>query len=448
MLSPEDMELLCRVGVGTPMGELIRRYWLPAMYSWEIPPDGQPLRVRLLGEDLIAWRSTDGTASFVQDRCPHRGAGFYFGRNEESGLRCAYHGWKFDVAGNCVDMPNEPAGSNFKNKVRITAYRGADFGGVTWVYMGQDQDAAPDVPQFEWGLVPEDQLRHSHKIVYDCNWMQSLEGELDTTHVYFLHSRLNPEDPTGYGVYLEEKGADFHIVGTNVGLTYGAARREPDGSDYWRMTNFLFPFYGMFPGAEDGTTPLSIYVPIDDYHTLHLGLRWHPSRALPKVANHPTSNAISAETGMLSPGTGPMKPEQKGKFFSHWWPEASLDNDFMMDLEAKKTRNFTGIPSVRLQDAAVIWSMGPIMDRTKEHLGTSDATIIKVRRMLIGAALALRDHGTVPPGADDPQLYTVRSVATVLPRDADWEEALADWHYARTTEHPGAAAQRAIKERG
>ena len=448
MLSPKDMDLLCQVGPGTPMGELMRRYWMPVAYDWELPRDGQPLRVRLLGEDLLAWRDTNGAAAFVQDRCPHRGAGLYFGRNEEGGLRCAYHGWKFDVAGNCIDMPNEPAASNFKRKVRITAYRGADFGGMTWIYMGQDQDDAPGIPEFEWGFVPENQLRHSHKLVYECNWMQALEGELDTTHLYFLHSRLNPDDSPKYGVYLNERSASFHIVNTDAGLTYGAARREEDGSNYWRMTNFLFPFYGMFPGAEDGTTPLSIYVPIDDTHTLHLGLRWHPSQPLPNIGNGPKLNALSSEPGVLSPGTGPMKPEQKGRFFSHWWPEAGRDNDFLMDLEAKRTRNATGIPSVRLQDAAVISSMGETMDRTREHLGTADATIIKARRMLIGAALALRDHGVTPPGVESPEAYRVRSVATTLPGDADWEEALADWRYARTVEHPGAAAQRAVTERG
>ena len=312
MLSPKDMDLLCKVGPGTPMGELMRRYWLPVAYGWELPRDGQPLRVRLLGEDLLAWRDTNGAAAFVQDRCPHRGAGLYFGRNEEGGIRCAYHGWKFDVAGNCIDMPNEPAASNFKLKVRITAYRGADFGGMTWIYMGQDQDDAPGIPEFEWGFVPENQLRHSHKLVYECNWMQALEGELDTTHLYFLHSRLNPEDSPKYGVYLKERSAGFHIVSTDAGLTYGASRREEDGGNYWRMTNFLFPFYGMFPGAEDGTTP-----------TLHLCAdRRHPHAASrPAVASIPTApqhrqrahvERAIVRPGRALPGHGPDEAGAEG----------------------------------------------------------------------------------------------------------------------------------------
>ena len=433
MLSSEDTELLCRVGAGTPMGELMRQYWLPVNYSWETEPDGQPLRVRILGEDLIAWRSTDGTLAFTQDRCPHRGAGFYFGRNEESGLRCAYHGWKYDVDGRCIDMPNEPAESNFKNKVKITSYKGSDFGGMTWIYMGPRQDDPPQVPQFEWGLIPEEQRWHYRKIVYDCNWMQALEGEMDSTHIFFLHSRVRKDDPPKYGLYHPGHSAKFHMRDTDFGLTYAAQRQEGDGNDYWRTTHFLFPSYGMFPGSE-AHVPLSIYVPIDDDHTLHMGVQWNPSKPMKRTGL--PANELPTEPGTLVEGVGPMKPEQKGRFFANWWPEANSETDFFMDLEAKK-KNFTGIPSVRLQDAAVLWSMGPIMDRTLEHLGTSDAAIIKVRRKLITAAKALRDHGTVPPGAEDGSLYTRRTCNVALPPGADWEAELADWHNARSTTYPG-----------
>ena len=208
MLTQEENDLLCQVSAGTPMGELMRRYWLPATYDWELEPDGQPQRVKLLGEDLLAWRDSSGNAAFTQNLCPHRGASLYFGRNEEEGLRCAYHGWKFDVDGNCVDMPNEPSTSNFKNKLKITSYKGADFGGITWVYMGPDQENPPGVPQFEWGLVPEAQRRHYARFIYECNWMQAVEGELDSTHAPFLHGRLRKEDDPKYGGYTAEKIAD------------------------------------------------------------------------------------------------------------------------------------------------------------------------------------------------------------------------------------------------
>ena len=432
MLSAEDTELLCRVGAGTPMGELMRQYWMPAAYAWEMEPDGQPLRMRLLGEDLLAWRATDGSLAFSQALCPHRGAGLYYGRNEENGLRCSYHGWKFDVTGQCIDMPNEVAESNFKDKVRITTYKGAEFGGLIWIYMGPNQDNPPGVPQFEWGLVPDDQRSHYRKAIYECNWMQGLEGEMDSTHVYFLHARNRVEDPGKYGLFHTGLSAKFHLRDTDYGLLYAAERKEADENIYWRTTQFLFPFYGMFPGSPK-SVPLSIYVPIDDEHTLHMGLRWHPTEKMPG-SGRPEPD-LPTEPGTLVEGMGPMRPEMKGRYFAHWWPEARTETDFLMDLDAKK-QNMTGIPSVRLQDDAVITSMGPIMDRTKEHLCTSDASIIKVRRKLIAAAKALRDFGTVPPGVDNPEWYTIRSCNVSLGPGADWEAELADWHYVRTKEYP------------
>ncbi len=447
MLTKEDTELLCRVGPGTPMGNLMRQYWLPVTYDWEVPPDGQPLRVRVLGEDLLAWRDSNGTPCFSQERCPHRGASFFFGRNEEGGLRCAYHGWKFDVQGNCLEMPNEQPESSFKHKVKITAYRGADFGGVVWVYMGPRQDAPPQVPRFEWGLVAEGQRRHYRKIVYQCNWAQALEGEMDSTHVYFLHRRLRAEDSPKYGLYNRDLAARFHVRDSEAGILYGAERTEENGNTYWRTTQFLFPIYGMFPGDDTGMTPLSIYVPIDDEHTLHWGVQWHPSKPLP--GSRRPDGALPEEPGVLSDGVGPMKPERKGKFFAHWWPEANPDTDFLMDPWAKQYRNYTGIPSVRLQDSAVIHSMGRIMDRTTEHLCTTDVAVIRMRRKLLAAARALMANGTPPPGVENPDLYRARSCAAALPPGVNWEEALADWHHARTKKHPtpGFMLTRSIQER-
>ncbi len=447
MLSKEDMDLLCRVGPGTPMGHLMRQYWLPLVYTWELESDGPPLRVRILGENLIAWRDSEGKPGFIAENCPHRGASLFFGRNEEIGLRCVYHGWKFDTAGRCLDMPNEPPESNFKDKIKATAYRGADRGGVTWVYMGPRQQDPPGLPDWEWCLVPEEQVHHQHKVIYQCNWAQALEGELDTTHVYFLHSRLNTADPGSYGLYVPDKAARLEILETDYGVLYGARREEDADSYYWRTTQFLFPIYGMFPGGgEDGTVPLSIYLPVDDEHTLHWGLRWHPS--MPLAGDRRPVQLGLRPTGELIAGVGPMKPEQKGRFFAHWWPAVSPDNDYMQDRTIQKTRNFTGIGSVRLQDSAVIQSMGRIMDRTKEHLGTADAALIRVRRRLINAARALGEQGTMPPGVDEPELYRVRSCMAVLPKGRQWQEAMDAWLHARTVEHPtgGFSSVRAFDE--
>ena len=443
MLSTEDNELLTRVGPGTAMGELMRQYWLPAVYSWELEPAGRPLRVRLLGEDLIAWRDSEGRPGFIAENCPHRGASLFFGRNEEAGLRCVYHGWKYDVGGQCVDMPNEPPESNFKDKIKARAYAAADWGTITWIYMGPRQADPPGLPQWEWCLLPESHLQHSHKLVYECNYMQALEGELDTTHVYFLHSRLDPNDDPKFGLYVPDRAARLEILDTPYGVLYGARRLEDEGDHYyWRTTQYLFPIYGMFPGGgEDGTVPLSMYVPIDDYHTLHWGLRWHPS--VPFGGDGRPRAVAPKENGELIGGVGPMKPEQQGKWFANWWPEANPRNDFQMKEDVRKTKNYTGIPSVRLQDSAVIWSMGPILDRTQEHLGTADATVIRVRRRMIRAVEALRDRAVVPPGVEQPEFYKVRSCQAILPANVDWRVALDDWHNARITEHPTGGLQHA-----
>jgi len=427
MLSKADNELLTRVGPGTPMGDLMRQYWLPVLHSWELEPDGPPLRVRVLGEDLIAWRDTDGRPALIRENCPHRGASLFFARNEECGLRCVYHGWKFDVDGKCLDQPNEPepvtgdqAGADahdestpmgaaprrFKDKVRATAYRAADWGGVVFTYMGPRQDNPPGLPRFEWALVPEAQRHHQYKAILDCNWMQALEGDIDTAHLYFLHSRVNPEDASGSGVYHRDRAPTLEINETDCGLMYGARRLEEDGRIYWRT-------------------------PIDDYHTLHWGIRWHPAREMPE---HEIMSTLPEMAGM-----GYMQEEQKGKHFANWWPVANKQNDFLIDRETQRTRTFTGIPTVRLQDAAMTASMGPIMDRSAEHLGTTDAMIIQTRRKLLRSARALRDAGVTPPAVDNPELYTARSCSAVLPADVDWRAALDDWHHARTTDAPGAA---------
>src|SRR5215813_5515282 len=256
MLKREENELVTRVGPGSPMGNVMRRYWMPVVLASELPnADSDPMRVRLLGENLIAFRDTNGEVGLLAENCPHRGASLFFGRNEECGLRCVYHGWKFDSSGQCVDMPNEPAESDFKTKVRAVCYRGADAGGITWIYMGPAQTNPPGLPQWEWCQVPENQLQPSPKAVYNCNYMQALEGELDTTHVYFLHSRLDPGSAPGYGLYAPDRRARLEIVDTNYGVMYAARRAEEDGDTfYWRTTQFLFPIYGMFPGGGEDAT--------------------------------------------------------------------------------------------------------------------------------------------------------------------------------------------------
>src|SRR3984893_3224946 len=188
MLSQEENELITRVGPGTPMGELFREYWLPAMLSEELPAaDSDPLRVLMLGEQLIAFRDSKGQIGLLANNCPHRGASLFFGRNEEAGLRCVYHGWKFDTAGNCIDMPNEPAESDFKTKVKAEAYPTRERGGIVWISMGTRSEAdLPPLPDLEGNMLPYEQGGIGI-FQRECNWMQALEGDIDTAHVGFLH---------------------------------------------------------------------------------------------------------------------------------------------------------------------------------------------------------------------------------------------------------------------
>jgi len=422
MLSIEDNDLLTQVGPGTPMGEVMRRYWLPFMYSWELEEDGAPLRVRLLGEDLIAFRDSAGQVGLVANACAHRGASLFFGRNEDCGLRCVYHGWKYDVAGNCVDMPNEPAGSNFREKIHLTAYRCAEQGGMIFTYMGRDQATAPGLPQLDWAMLPETHVYHEFKAALNSNYMQNLEGDIDSSHTGFLHSGVVPGAIPRNGI-TRDRVPRLEIVETEYGTMYSARRTAGPDRYYWRTAQFIMPIFTLFPGSGDGQVPSHIWVPIDDHHTLSFGVKWNPTAEWP-------DRTPSSRRDM--DGTGPMLPEQRGTYFAHWWPEINVGNDFAIDREAQKTTTFTGIPTIRLQDAAMTTSMGAITNRTREHLGTVDAMIIRTRQRLLRAARALRDEGTPPPICDRPDLFRVRSSSALLPAGVDWRTELEDWHLART----------------
>jgi phenylpropionate dioxygenase-like ring-hydroxylating dioxygenase large terminal subunit len=445
MLNHDENELLCRTGPGTPMGDLMRQYWLPALRSEELPaPDSSPLRLRLLGEDLIAFRVTSGRAGIVVNACPHRGASLFFGRNEEEGLRCVYHGWKFDVTGACVDMPSEPAESNFKSKVRVRAYPCEERNGVIWTYMGP-REVPPPLPELEANLVPNANFRNR---VIECNYMQALEGDIDTIHAGFLHyGHVDVAEITPNSCYyhtLRHKSATFVTADNEVGTSYGAYRPANDGTDYWRVAHYLFPFYTMNPSDLLGQRIAAFaWVPIDDNYCMSWAITVQPAnrdvnatgigglvRGLQTLRGPRGEAPVVA--GLQEPGTG---------FNSRFRPVANLGNDFMVDREAQRTNvTFSGIPS-DAQDPAVQESMGAIYDRSQEHLATTDSMIIRTRRRMIAAAKALREDGAVPPGVDNPALYRLRSGGAILPNGVDGLGVLQDviWGRAQTLEAPVAA---------
>jgi len=419
MLSQKDNEELCRIGPGTLMGNFFRQYWLPAIRSDELPaPDCPPLRVKLLGEELIAFRTTSGEVGLIQNACPHRGASLFFGRNEEEGLRCVYHGWKFDVAGRCVDMPSEPGESNFRSKVRAKAYPTRERNGIIWAYMGA-RETPPPLPELEANLLPPDQVNIT--VLHRANnWMQGWEGEMDTIHAAFLHggaTRLEDTEPGSLQYYeIKTRAGKFTVRDTEVGVSYGMYRPAEEDSYYWRIGHMLFPCFAMVPPGPLGQGPSFIaYVPMDDYHTLEWGVVAR-ARVIPgggNIAGARRTPGIARE--YLPNGTG---------WYDRFNITQTLANDFLIDREAQRTwKSYTGIEGIRQQDMAMTESMGPIMDRTREHLGTTDALIIRVRRKLLASARALAEHGIAPPGVDLPQGYHQRSGGIVLPRSADWWES-------------------------
>jgi nitrite reductase/ring-hydroxylating ferredoxin subunit len=398
----------------------MRQYWMPALMSSELPvPDGPPVRVLLLGERLIAFRDTAGRVGLLADNCPHRGASMFFGRNEEHGLRCVYHGWKFDVEGTCADMPNEPPESTFKHKVRLQAYPCVERGGLVWVYLGP-REQPPPLPEFEWNMDPDNP---AWLLMYqrECNWLQVLEGDIDTVHVNFLHSRLRPRaggvrssDPGAIAMakYVGDPHPHLEAVDTEYGVMYAARRDAEEDSYYWRISQFLFPFYTL-PAGGGTLVGGKVWIPQDDEHTLVLEFRWHPEGLAPEEYAGLSSFRMPYE--FLPNSTD---------WLGRWRVAANSSNDFLLDRELMRTDLYLGILGNPTQDAAVQASMGPIYDRSQEHLGATDGAIIRVRRRLIEATGALEERGTTPPGVDHPALYRgVRNGWSILPRDANWTEA-------------------------
>lgn len=399
MLSKQDNRLITEVGAGTPMGELFRRYWLPTLLPEELPePDCPPVRVRLLGEDLIAFRTTSGEVGVLDTYCPHRNANLFWGRNEQEGLRCAYHGWKFSPAGECVDMPNEPPASDFRAKVRTTAYLARERGGVIWLYLG-DRENAPPLPDYEWMRVPAEQ-RSVSKRLQECNWLQNLEGEVDSSHAPFLHGSVGPDGLLAYNGN-EDRHPVFSVLETDFGLAIAARRDAADDAYYWRITPFLLPSCTMVPRARETNYIFTAAVPIDDTTMFGLTVVWSPDGAVPPL-------------GIV---------DVDAKFRAR----QNRDNDYLVDRELQKTSSFTGIRGVRVQDMAVQEDQrGPISDRSREHLGSSDAGVIAVRRLLLRQLGELR-AGQEPRPPRSPEAFNVRSLALNAPRPVRWQD-LMDAH--------------------
>ena len=417
MLSVENNELVTRVGRGTPMGEVMRRYWTPILLDWELPgPDCDPVRVRILGEDLVAFRDTSGRVGLLEDACPHRRVGLYFGRNEEDGLRCVYHGWKFDYTGACVDMPNEPEASNFKDKVRALAYPTVERGNVIWAYLGP-KDKQPPPPNFDWTTVP-DTHRGVTRIFQECNWLQALEGGIDTSHSSFLHNN-KMSDKTQ--LRTRAKAPIVEVEPTDYGYTYSSTRElSKEDGNYVRTYHYILPFHqirgnqtGQSGGFYMSKDAGHCWVPIDDQNTLVFNWTY-------TWGDEPLSEADRTLRGSGNELYVDIDVANQFRSFR------TRANDYLMDRQVQRTETFTGISGVNTQDRALQETMGIIADRSKEKLGTSDRAIIMARKLLVEAIKTVGDGGT-PRGARD-EYYNIRAIDRVLPADQPWQTLKPDMY--------------------
>jgi phthalate 4,5-dioxygenase oxygenase subunit len=414
MLSREDNETVTRVGPGTPMGRTMRMYWVPALLSSEIgEPDCPPVRVRLLGEDLVAFRDTNGRIGLLDEFCPHRRVSLFFGRNEECGLRCIYHGWKFDTDGQCLEMMNEPEENDFSHKVRVASYPTCELGGIVWAYLGPaDQQPAP--PKFAWTQAPETH-RHVTKVIEECNWLQALEGGIDTSHAPILH-RLISETSTRGGFkpsnpFVRGKAPKLVVDLTDYGYQYAGVRPLGEDEIHVRTYHFILPFHQIRPSKTPSGTWVDaghIWVPMDDGTTMVYNWNYSPGPA-----------ALTEEDRLERQlGNGPLHVDQ-----ATFRSVANRENNYLLDREVQRTESFSGIDGINAQDRALQESMGPIVDRSKEHLGPADKAIIQARKLLQEAVRAVA-AGHSPHGTGS-SYYGLRAREAVLPRDADWRRELA-----------------------
>jgi len=417
MHSHEENETLSRSGPGTPVGNLLRRYWTPACLSLELPEPETTVRVRLLGEDLVAFRDTDGVVGLIDEHCPHRGASLYYGRNEECGLRCVYHGWKFDRSGQCVDMPSERR--SFASQITTAAYPTHESGGIVWTYMGPPETMTPFRDFGTESLTPEEVS--TTKEFIDCNWVQSLDGDLDGSHISYLHSWSAmadlPDDGTdrpGYPssqmsarLWMADRAPRLEVQDEWHGFRYAALRDTPNGHVHARTYAYIIPYGAIISNIPFNTRQLMI-VPIDDEHTWRYTVTTQPP------------NDFSAYTGpayTVSAGYPyRLNPLRNGIVER----EYTAENEYQQDRRAQKSESFTGIPEFRSHDLMVTESMGPRYDRTREHWGTTDAALIRMHALLLGGAQDVADGKEPPALGGTRDFRSIRAAEKILEPGEDW----------------------------
>ena len=423
MLTREENELLCRVGPGTAMGQLVRRFWMPAASSAGVVAGGAPKHVRLVGEDFVLFRDSTGKAGLLNELCPHRGASLPLARNEDCGLRCIYHGWKIGVDGNVLETPSEPEDSTFKDRVHAVAYPTYDAGGLVWVYLGPPALEPPRM-NFDFTELPEEQ-RMVVQLQIGCNFMQPIEGVIDSAHSNFLHAdTFKPTASVAVSglrsdLKVERPSNDtrpkLDIQNTDYGFRYAALREpivSPETQQYIRVTEFIAPFYGMFP-ANKGYGNTQAFVPIDDTHTMLYFVKYHYDRPIDAA-----ERKMHYEWSKAVPGIDVDE---------NYRTKRTRDNGWLQDRAAMESgASFSGIGGVQIEDSVVQESMGAIYDRTNEHLGASDIAVIRMRRLMLDAARGLAHEGAAPFAVDKRNDYSdIQPLERIIPLTDNWQSLYA-----------------------
>jgi phthalate 4,5-dioxygenase len=418
MLSQEDNELITRVGAGTPMGELLRRYWTPACLVSELgDPGDAPVRVRLLGENLVAYRDTSGVVGLVQENCPHRGASLFYGRNEDCAIRCVYHGWAFSAAGDCVDMPNEPR--SFADRIHIKAYPTHESGGIVWTYMGPKETMTP-FRDFGTESLPAEKVFATRQFS-TCNWIQAMEGNVDTAHISHLHQFEAiddipddgsdkpgyPSNAMSWKFWRHDRSPRLEVEDTWYGYKYAGIRNTPNGNTHVRITAYIVP-YSTLVATVPVTNRHGMFVPADDHNTVRYSFATHPFAEV-NPQGYGGENLFK-----VAPFTTPLL-RAGGGIIERTHTE---ENHYLIDREIQQSATFSGVSDFVSQDFMVTESMGPIYDRTQEHLGTTDVSIIKMRTILIEAAKALAAGGEAP--ALGGAFREIRGAEKILADNEDW----------------------------
>jgi len=380
MLTRAQNDLLTQTGPGTPCGRFLRSYWQPIASSQEIPPGGDPVPTRVMGEDLVLFRDDKGRLGLIGLYCPHRGTDLSYGRVENGGLRCLYHGWLFDIHGKCIDQPAQPEGRKFCDKVKHPGYPVQEKGGVIWTFMGEG--APPLLPDYEFLTAPEPN-RIAFRVIQRCNWLQGLESVLDPVHTTYLHRKTEGTTSIRSGNDVRKlrgiKPPDISTENTSYGTRIYALHDSPNGQKYLRINNYLFPS-GATPSTSTGTGGYQgrWYVPRDD--TSHHCFEFFYRRSEPvdkEVLTKFRADNVSADNYHVR---GP-------------------ENRYLQDrAEMKRGDSFCGMGEYfPAQDGFAIETQGRIRDRTKEHLAHSDIVIAAVTRTLLDS-IKMVEEGKEPPG--------------------------------------------------